>query len=134
MRLLSDETTRSKVLPPDSLQIRQWLSFIGILGIGAALYPHAIQRIYAARSSIVLRRGLAAMVFMPLGTTLIALLVGVMGAAYIPGLEGAQADQILAVMLREVQSGSLFGYWLVVVLGWVCLGGWLSCFPRFSRQ
>lgn len=126
MRLLADENSRAKILPPDSLQIRQWLSFIGILGIGAALYPHAIQRIYAARSSIVLRRGLAAMAFMPLGTTLIALLVGVMGTAYIPGLEGAQADRILTVMLREVQLGSVFGYWLVVVLFSAILAAMMS--------
>lgn len=115
-RLLAVEGSRWKILPPDSLQIRQWLSFVGILGIGAALYPHAIQRIYAARSGRVLRKSLAVMAFMPLGTTLIALLVGVMGAAYIPGLEGAQADRILTVMLREVQQGSALGYWLVVVL------------------
>ena len=56
------------------------------------------------------------MAFFPLTTTLVALIVGVMAIAHHPGLKGAQADQILMVICRQVQSGSTFGYWLVVIL------------------
>ena len=56
------------------------------------------------------------MCFMPLVTALFAVTIGVIGAANIPGLEGSQADRVLTIICREVQQGSLLGYWLVVVL------------------
>ena len=105
-----------KAMPPDWQRIREWLSYILVVGLGGALYPQAIQRIYAARSATVLRRSLTVMAFFPLTTTLVALIVGVMAIAHHPGLKGAQADQILMVICRQVQSGSTFGYWLVVIL------------------
>ncbi len=116
----------SKVLPPDPNQCRQWISYILAVGIGGALYPQAIQRIYAARSGATLRRSLAVMAFLPLTTTLVALIVGVMAAAHIPGLEGAGSDRILMVVCRQVQQGSVFGYWLVVVLFAAVLAAMMS--------
>ena len=114
-RLLSkDAESVPKVLPPDWSRCREWGSYILLVGIGGALYPQAIQRIYAARSAAILRRSLAIMVFLPLTTTLIALIVGIMGAAHVPGLE--TSDKILGVILAQIQGQSLFGYWLVVVL------------------
>ena len=106
----------SKILPPSGQQCREWVSYILLVGIGGALYPQAIQRIYAARSTKTLRRSFAVMAFLPLTTTLVALIVGIMGAAHLPGLKGANADRILAVMCRQIQEGSVFGYWLVALL------------------
>ena len=113
--LAGSPVDQAKVQPPDGFALRQWLSYILIFGIGAALYPQAIQRIYAARSGTVLRRGLAIMCFMPLVTSLFAVVVGVIGAAHVQGLQGAQADRLLTILCREVQLGSLLGYWVVVV-------------------
>jgi len=112
----ADPEIVKKAMPPDWQRIREWLSYILVVGLGGALYPQAIQRIYAARSATVLRRSLTVMAFFPLTTTLVALIVGVMAIAHHPGLKGAQADQILMVICRQVQSGSTFGYWLVVIL------------------
>ena len=56
-----------------------WISFALLLGCGAAIYPQAIQRLYASRNVRVLKRSLAVMAFMPLTTTLIALLCGLPG-------------------------------------------------------
>ena len=59
------------------------------------------------------------MAFLPLTTTLIAVLVGVTGAAFVPGLiDGAQdrSDTILTIICREIQQESVAGYALVVVL------------------
>ena len=53
-----------------------------IVGIGGALYPQAIQRIYAANSATALRRSLLVMAFLPLTTALIALIVGIIGLAH----------------------------------------------------
>ncbi|MEM7467374.1 MAG: sodium:solute symporter family protein [Pseudomonadota bacterium] len=105
-----------KTLPPDANMSRTWFSYILTAGLAVSLYPQAIQRIYAARSASALRRSLSVMVFMPLPTMIIAVIAGIMAAAYIPGLEAAAADQIFGRVLRDIQSHSQFGYGLVVVL------------------
>ena len=104
-----------KALVPDAERCREWLSYVLIVGFGISLYPQAIQRIYAARSGAALRRSLALMAFMPLPTMIISLIAGIMALAYLPGLEGASADQIFGRVLREVQEHSTFGYGLVVI-------------------
>jgi SSS family transporter len=105
-----------KVQRPGSAMLREWLSYILIIGIGAALYPQAIQRIYAARSARVLKRSFATMAFMPFVSVLIAIVAGIYALAYIPGLEGAATDQVLASILRIIQERSAFGYALVVLV------------------
>ncbi len=105
-----------KLLPPGWAMTREWFSYIFMVGIGAALYPQAIQRLYAARSPVVLRRSLQVMAFLPLTATLIAVFIGITALAHFPGLEGADADRVLTVVFREIQSQGSLGYWLVVVL------------------
>ena len=39
-----------KVTRPEPRMLREWVSYIIVIGMGGALYPHAIQRIYAAKS------------------------------------------------------------------------------------
>lgn len=116
VKLASEPSTAFKLMPPNGNACREWLSYILMVGIGGALYPQAIQRIYAARSATSLRRSLAVMAFLPLMTTLVALVVGIVGAAHVSGLEGPDRDRILAVMCSQIQQSSTFGYWLVVVL------------------
>jgi len=122
----SSDADRVKVLPPDPLGSRRWLSYILIFGLGASLYPQAVQRIYAARSTKVLRNSLIAMVFLPLVTSWIAVMVGVTGAAHFQGLNGSQTDRILTIICREVQQSSTLGYWLVVILFSAILGALMS--------
>ena len=105
-----------KVQLPSGDLLRTWLSYVLIVGLGGALYPQSIQRIYAANSSKTLQRSLQVMAFLPLTTTLIAVLVGIYGAAYFPGLNRDQSDTILTVICRQIQQGAVVGYWLVVVL------------------
>ena len=105
-----------RIAPPDADMQRQWLSYILIVGLGGALYPHAIQRIYASRSQRVLNRSLAVMVLLPFATALIAVVGGIYALAYIPGLEGADTDQVLSRLLRVIQESSVVGYGLVVLI------------------
>ena len=105
-----------KIARPSASQLREWLSYILIVGIGAALYPQAIQRIYAAKSPHTLNRSLAIMAFLPFGTAFIAVIAGIYALAYIPGLDGAETDQVLSRLLRSIQAGSLFGYAFVVLI------------------
>ena len=105
-----------KVARPEPAMLREWLSYVIVVGMGGALYPHAIQRIYAARSRRTLHRSLAAMAFLPFVTALFAVIAGVYALAYVPGLEGAAADQVLARLLRIIQESSLLGYAVAVVI------------------
>ena len=119
-------TISEKVNVPDANRLREWLSYILIVGLGSTLYPQAMQRIYAARSEKVLRQGLAFMAFAPLATSLIAVITGIYAIAYIPGLMGAESDQALGVMLSVVQNSSILGYWVVVLLYAAILAAMMS--------
>jgi len=116
----------AKAAPPDANRIREWLSYVLLVGLGSTLYPQAIQRIYAAKTARVLRQSLAIMAFMPLITSLIAVITGIYAIAYLPGLEGAASDQILTRILSGIQQGSVFGYWIVVVLFSAILAAMMS--------
>jgi SSS family solute:Na+ symporter len=115
-----------KIAPPGAERVREWISYVILVGLGGALYPQSVQRIYAARSARTLRRSLMVMAFLPLTTTLVAVVVGIYGAAHFPGLANEQADTILTVICRQIQQHSTFGYWTVVVLFAAVLAGIMS--------
>lgn len=121
-----NEAIRTKSLMPDANRLREWLSYILLVGFAGALYPQAIQRIYAARSAKVIRKSLALMAFLPLTTSLIAVITGIYAIANLSGLEGAASDQIFSRLLVEVQTNSTFGYWLVVILFSAALAAMMS--------
>ena len=104
----------------------RWFSYLVLFGLGASLYPQAIQRIYAARDSRSLRTSLAAMAFLPIATAWVAVMIGITGAAHHPNLSDIQSDQILTIICRDIQQSSLFGYSLVVVLFAAILGALMS--------
>jgi SSS family transporter len=125
--LAENPATVHKVLPPDATGVRRWISFILMVGLGAAIYPQAIQRIYAARNVNVLKRSLAVMAFLPLTTTLVAVLIGVLMAAEVPDLSAVvngtgagptsvPSETVFTLLCLKVMQGSELGYWLVVVL------------------
>jgi len=105
-----------KVQAPSLEGCNKWISYVLLLGCGAAIYPQAIQRLYASRSLRVLKRSLALMAFMPLTTTLIVLVCGMTAVVVLPGLEKGETDQVLARLCAIVMSSSVLGYWLVVMV------------------
>ena len=105
-----------KVQVPDLQGANKWISYVFLLGCGAAIYPQAIQRLYSSRSVKVLKRSLSIMAFMPLTTTLIAMICGLTAAVVLPDLSKAESDQVLARLCALVMGESLLGYWLVVAI------------------
>ena len=103
-----------------------WISYIFLLGCGAAIYPQAIQRLYASRSTQALKRSLALMSFMPLTTTLIALVCGITAIALLPGLGKVESDQVLARICALIMGQSELGYWLIVVIFAAALAALMS--------
>lgn len=121
-----DLLLRAKATPPDLRRCVEWLSYVLIVGLGASLYPQALQRIYAARSARTLRRSLQGMALLAIPTQLIALVVGIAALAYLPGLEGMASDQVLGRIMAIVQADSRLGAALVVVLMAAILAAMMS--------
>lgn len=105
----------AKVDPPTGQKLASWAGSLLLLGIGASVYPHAIQRIYAARSEQTLKRSMAIMVFMPLVTTLPLVLVGIQAQA-LAGSEKALGDQAMPFILNHMSQWRLGSILAVVVL------------------
>lgn len=121
--LANNPNTAHKIKPPDAEGTRTWMSFILLVGFGAAIYPQAIQRVYAARNATVLKRSLAVMAFLPLTTALVSVMIGLLMAAHHPELsagslsgEPVPSETILMMMCLEIMQASTFGYWLVVLI------------------
>ncbi len=88
--------------PDLNAQIR-WASVTLLVAFGAAVYPQALQRIFAARDARVLRRALQLLVFMPLVTTLFAVIVGLSGAAIFPELTKLESESVSLRVIGHLQ-------------------------------
>ena len=107
---------RPELLAVPSLSAKvNWLCTILLVGIGIAMYPHAIQRIYAARDARTLKRSLQVMVFMPLLTTFLMVMLGLVGIAHFVGLDKPQSDQVTLLWLGQIVQDLPAMKWLVVV-------------------
>ena len=101
--------------PPDWSDKRLWLSTILVVSIGVSVYPHAIQRIYSAKNSSTLRKSLQLMVFMPFVTTLFMVIVGIVGASQIEGLDRNNSEQISILLLVDLAEKIPNISWLIVM-------------------
>ena len=94
---------------------RNWFSTILLIGFSGAVYPHAIQRIYAARDAATLKRAFSVMVFLPLVTTGVMFMVGILAIGELPA--GGDADQVMPALLTvwSTRSVLLFGLCVMVI-------------------
>ena len=122
-KLASNPETLHKIKSPDGDGVRNWISFVLLVGLGAAIYPQAIQRVYSARNAGILKRSLATMAFMPLITALVSVMIGLLMAAHLPDLERQfssngpiPSETVLTQMCLQIMQQSSFGYWLVVII------------------
>lgn len=109
-------TDPEKVAVPAADDAVNWLSMIVLIGLGAAVYPHAIQRIYAARSERTLKRSLAVMAWMPLVTTGVVFVVGIVGTQLFPSLSEDESEQLVGLIANEVAGINLFFYAMMILL------------------
>lgn len=83
----------AKVASPSLQVCLLWVSNFLLLGLGAPLYPMAIQRIYAARRLGELRKAMATMAFLPLVAITAVVFMGIVGIYLFPGLERIESDE-----------------------------------------
>ncbi|RNL84147.1 sodium:solute symporter family protein [Halostreptopolyspora alba] len=105
-----------KVATPSTEGSVSWLSILVLVGIGAAVYPHAIQRIYAAESESTLRRSLSRMAWMPLITTAVVFLVGIIAIQLYPGLSEGESEQLVGRIANDVAGINPFFYVMMILL------------------
>lgn len=99
------ESVRPDIWDPPSLKQKiTWLSSVMLFFFGISMYPHAVQRIYAAKDEKTLRRSLQVMSFMPLVTTFFLVLLGVMAISIFPSLEGVESDRTTLLMLGKLMD------------------------------
>ncbi|MCD6363556.1 MAG: sodium:solute symporter family protein [Synergistetes bacterium] len=101
--------------PPGKV-IVTWYSVLILVGIGAAIYPQAIQRIYAARDLRTLKRSLALMAFMPYMTALVIFFVGIICIPMFADLGKIRSDDVFPMLLSKIMGKSTLGYALVVIV------------------
>lgn len=104
-----------KIAVPEPASTTTWLSMIVMVGLAAAMYPHAIQRVYAAESERTLRRSLAGMSFMPLVTTGVVFVIGLTGILLYPGMGEAESEQLVGRMANDVAALNPLMYLLMVL-------------------
>ncbi len=90
--------------PPSGGDLVGWWSTVVVITIGIALYPHAIQRIYAARSAKSLKVAFQAMVYLPLFTTLLMISVGWIGRTKFPELSKEASEGITLEFLSALAA------------------------------
>jgi SSS family transporter len=105
-----------KIGVPTTGTVKTWFSLLILVGIGAAVYPHAIQRIYTARTQKTLKKSLSRMAWMPFITTGIIFLVGLIGIKAIPGLEKVESEQLVGLMANGIAAQSPIFYWAMILL------------------
>jgi Na+/proline symporter len=98
--------------PMNGEQWRQGISLVILFGTAIAVYPHAIQRLYAARHWTNLRNSFWLMGAMPFITTVPVVLSALAATLLLPGLTGREADQVMprlvAFLMTETPALELF--------------------------
>ncbi|WP_422103770.1 sodium:solute symporter family protein [Winogradskyella sp.] len=110
------ENEPKKIAVPDVSFRIYWASLLLMIGLGGAVYPQVIQRIYAAKSVKTLRNSLGAMIIMPLVTVLILFLLGVISIPHFIDSEGVSKDTVLPEMLHYWGSLSVFNFGLMIMV------------------
>jgi len=100
-------TTRPDVFKaPDQFETltSSWLSLLIVSAIGFAMYPHAIQRIYAARDERTLKRSFTAMLLVPFLIGGCTLLIGLSGLVLFPDLDTQESDRVFGYLLSALTN------------------------------
>ncbi|WP_298773645.1 sodium:solute symporter family protein [uncultured Shewanella sp.] len=97
-----ESTKKQFFKTPTMTDIKSWVGTLIMVCFGAAVYPQAIQRIYAAKSKKTLQRSLQLMLVMPFLTTLPIIIIAIIGAAHFPDLDKVTSDEIILLMLSKL--------------------------------
>ncbi|WP_257958469.1 sodium:solute symporter family protein [Bacillus sp. V3-13] len=109
------ETEPAKIAVPSMDVSINWFSMLLLVGLGASIYPHAVQRIYSAESEKTLKNSFARMAWMPPITTGLVFVVGIIGLMLYPGLGENGSEQLVGLMANEIAAINPFFYWMMII-------------------
>lgn len=109
------ETAPQLLTPPDWMSKIGWASTLILVGVGAAIYPQAVQRYFSAKSGDVLCKSLRWMLPVPFVIATFSVLIGISGRALFPNLDAKESEQITMLVLRDLIQHSPW-LWPIVVL------------------
>ncbi|WP_201712980.1 sodium:solute symporter family protein [Rossellomorea arthrocnemi] len=92
-----------------------WFSMLLLVGLGASIYPHAVQRIYSAQSEKTLKKSFSRMAWMPPITTGLVFVIGIIGIMLYPGLDTRGSEQIVGLMANDIAAINPFFYWVMII-------------------
>lgn len=101
---------------PDAPGIVNWFSLLVLIGIGAAVYPHAIQRIFAAKSEKTLKKSFSRMAWMPFVTAGVVFIIGIIGINAFPELSTGESEQLVGMLASSIASQNVIFYWAMILL------------------
>ena len=102
-------------LAPSLDDMVQWGATLVLIAGSISIYPQAIQRIFAAQSEVTLKRSLQVMAVVPFFTTLLMILLGIIGNVFYPGLSTTMSEKIMLFLLQDL-SGNALLFQIVTVL------------------
>ncbi|QTC41555.1 sodium:solute symporter family protein [Bacillus sp. V3] len=92
-----------------------WFSMLVLVGLGASIYPHAVQRIYSAQSEKTLKKSFSRMAWMPPITTGLVFVIGIIGIMLYPGLDKGGSETIVGLMANDIAAINPFFYWIMII-------------------
>lgn len=99
----------------NSADWRRGISIILLFGLAISLYPHAVQRVYAAKNWPSLRNSMLVMFLLPLITTLPIILISLAARLTLPEIEATQTDQIVPLYLAQLSAHYPYIDWLIAL-------------------
>lgn len=93
----------------------RFASLVVLIALAAAVYPQAIQRIYAARNLRTLQRSYWAMFFMPIIITLPMIVIGMSAVDWYPGLSRSESETVIVLAIERVVQQLPQLSWLLVL-------------------
>lgn len=113
-RYIAEMEPAKAAVPATEVNIN-WFSMLLLVGLGASIYPHAVQRIYSAQSERILKKSFARMAWMPPITTGLVFMVGIIGIMLFPGLDKTGSEQLVGLMANEIAAINPFYYWIMII-------------------
>ncbi|WP_271401803.1 sodium:solute symporter family protein [Salinicoccus roseus] len=101
---------------PEGGGLVRWTNFLILVGIGAAVYPNAIQRIFSAKSERSLKRSLTQMAWMPFLTAGVVFVIGILAYTAFPDLSVEESEQIVGMMASAIANENIIFYIAMVLL------------------
>ncbi|OIU72728.1 sodium:solute symporter family protein [Rossellomorea aquimaris] len=113
-RYINEMEPAKTAVPPMDVSIN-WFSMLLLVGLGASIYPHAVQRIYSAQSEKTLKKSFSRMAWMPPITTGLVFVIGIIAIMLYPGLDTRGSEQIVGFMANDIAAINPFFYWMMII-------------------